>query len=59
MVVPLGVVGPGVLALLRTLGVEGVRGMMRGWVLEELLEVRGAARGSGVEGALVLPDVGV
>lgn len=43
-VVHLGVVGPAVLALLRTLGVEGVRGVMRGW---------------GVEGALVLPEVGV
>lgn len=58
MVVPLGVVGPAALALLRTLGVEGVRGAMRGWV-EELVGVRGVLRGWGVDGALVLPDVGV
>lgn len=37
----LGVAGPGVLALLRTFGVDGERGVTRGW---------------GVEGALVLPD---
>lgn len=59
VVVPLGVVGPGVLALLRTLGVEGVRGAMRGWVLEELVGVRWVLWGWGVEGVLVLPDVGV
>lgn len=44
MVAPFGVVDPEVLALLRTFGVEGVRGVTRGW---------------GVEGALVLPDFGV
>lgn len=59
MVVPFGVVGPAVLALLRTLGVDGVRGAMRGCFLEELVGVRGAAGGCGVEGALVLADVGV
>lgn len=59
MVVPLGVVGPAALALLRTLGVEGVRGVMRGLVAEELVGVRGATLGWGVEGALVLADVGV
>lgn len=30
VVAPLGVVGPALLALLRTLGVEGVRGVARG-----------------------------
>lgn len=59
VVVPLGVLGPAVLALLRTLGVEGVRGVIRGWAVEELVGVRGATRGWGVEGALVLADVGV
>lgn len=38
---PLGVVGPGDLELLGTLGVEGVRGAMRGRVLEELFGVSG------------------
>lgn len=59
MVVPFGVVGPVELELLRTLGVEGVRGVMRGRVVEELVGVRGATRGWGVEGAFVLADVGV
>lgn len=59
MVVPFGVVGPAVLALLRTLGVDGVSGVMRVCFLEELVGVRGAAGGCGVEGALVLADVGV
>lgn len=44
VVAPFGVVDPALLALLRTFGVEGVRGVMRGW---------------GVEGALALPDFGV
>lgn len=56
---PLGVVDPAVLALLRTLGVEGVRGVRCSRVLEELVGVRGATCGWGVDGALVLPDVGV
>lgn len=59
MLVPFGVVGPAELELLRTLGVEGVRGLMRGRVVEELVGVRGATQGWGVEGALVLADVGV
>lgn len=59
VLVPFGVVGPAELELLRTLGVEGVRGLMRGRVVEELVGVRGATRGWGVEGALVLADVGV
>lgn len=58
MVVALGVLGPVVLALLRALGVEGVRGAMRGWVVE-LVGVRGVMRGWGVDGALVLPDIAV
>lgn len=59
MVVPFGVVGPGELALLRTFGVQGVRGVMRGRVVEELLGVRGGAWGWGVDGVLVLAVVGV
>lgn len=59
VVVSLGVVGPALLALLRALGVEGVRGVMRRWVLEELVGVTGPTRDWGVEGALVLADVGV
>lgn len=59
VVASLGVVGPAPLALLRDLGVEGVRGVIRGWVLEELLGVTGQTRDWGVQGALVLADVGV
>lgn len=59
VVVPLGVVDPALLALLRALGVEGVRGAMRGWVVEELVGERGVRRGWGVEGVLLLADVGV
>lgn len=54
---PFGVLGPAEFALFRPLGVEGLRGVMRGRVVEELLGVRGAAQGCGVEGALVVPDV--
>lgn len=54
----MGVVEPAVFALLRAFGVEGVRGAMRGCVLE-LVGVRGGTQGWGGEGALVLADVGV
>lgn len=50
---PFGVVAPEVL------GVEGVRGAIRGWFVEELMGLSGPARGWGVEGALVLPDARV
>ena len=46
-------------ALLRAFGVEGVRGATRGLVVKELLGVRGASPGWGMEGALVVPDTGV
>lgn len=59
VVVPLGVMGPAVLALLRILGVVGVWGEMRGWVVEELVGVRGATQACGVEVTLLLADVGV
>ena len=59
MVGPLGVVGPALLALLRTLGVEGARGVRLGWVLEVLVGVKGRTCGWGVDGALALPEVGV
>lgn len=58
MVVPFGVVDPEELAPLGTFGVQGVRGVMRGRVVEEL-GVRGGAWGWGVDGALVLAVVGV
>lgn len=69
VVVPLGVICPALLPL--ALGVEGVRGPMRGCVVDELVGVRrgcveedwvgvrGAMRAWGVEGALGLSDVGV
>lgn len=59
LVVLLGVVDPGVLALLMTLGFEGVRGVVCCLVFEELVGVRGELRAWGVDGALVFPDVGV
>lgn len=55
----LGVVGPGVLALLSTLGLVGVRGVVCCLVFEELVGVRGEMCVWGVDGALVFPDVGV
>lgn len=59
VLVPFGVVEPALLPLLRALGVEGVRGLRRGWFLERLVGVAGPALDWGVEGALVCVDVGV
>lgn len=57
MVAPFGVVEPAELVLLWTFGVEGVKEVLCGWVVKELLGVRGTASGWGVEGALALTEV--
>lgn len=57
MVAPFGVVETAELVLLRLLGVGGVKGVMFGRAVEELLGVRGTVCVWGVEGALVLTVV--
>lgn len=57
MVAPFGVVETAELVLLWPLEVEGVKGVMFGRAVEELLGVRGTMCVWGVEGALVLTVV--
>lgn len=57
VVAPFGVVDTAELVLLWPLGVEGVKGVMFGRAVEELLGVRGTICVWGVEGALVLTVV--